>query len=55
MKLNILLDSIIWDLHKLREIPDSVAAFLALEVTLQDWARTAHAKAEKLNNQTSGQ
>lgn len=49
MELSKTLDQIIWDLEKFRNVPDSSAAFIALEVSLQDWARNAHSQAEKLN------
>lgn len=42
MELNKILDQIVWDLETLRNVPDSTISFNALEVTLQDWAQTAH-------------
>lgn len=48
MKINQLLGEIEEEMDKLKEIPNSIAAFNALEVTLQDLARKAHHEASEL-------
>ena len=42
-----LIEQITWEVSQLGDTGESAAAFIALEITLQDLARVAHAEAER--------